>query len=186
MDQRRTEATPQHANTDMREKEDLNPDSLPPSTDSRDAHIKGASEHAQMGPSANEAVLHAVFTGTSGHLETLASCIILDLFAHAGEMMEAFINVRALYKPILLYVGFAEDEVERTWLLQLAEDKIVAKLEDGSMKHPGGDDVTKAMSTDLLEAYPAPPNLNQLVTKGEGEEKKLFMPIALVKMVQFK
>ena len=181
MDQRRTEAVPQLASKDMREKEDLHPASLPPSTDSRDSHIKGATKHAQMGVPANEAVLHGVFTGSPGHLENLTSCGLLDLFPHAGEMLEAFINVRGMFKTVLFYVAFAEDEVEKTWLLKLAEDTIISKLKDGSMKHPGADDLKKEMPTDLLEAYPPLPTLNQLVIKGEDDEKKLFMPVALVK-----
>ena len=50
-----------------------------------------------------------MLTGEAKHLTDIKAVIVLDLFTHVGEMMEAIPGVRSMYKVNVFYHGFAVD-----------------------------------------------------------------------------
>ena len=106
-----------------------------------------------------------MLTGDAKHLTEVKAVILLDLFSHVGEMMEAIPAVRSNYKVNLFYQGFAVDMVERNYSTNSVQEQLVAKyLVDEKL--PGGEELAKSMSDDLIEPMPNPPRLNVLTLSG--------------------
>ena len=177
---RRTEPVQQLPPNKMREVEDLTPNALPPSTDSRDGP-KGASKYAQLGPDALEKMIKGMLTGGPGFLDNVGAILLVDLAPVSLESLEAFMAVRGLFSPALYYTCIAQDELERNWQTNMAEEWLIDKYASGDVQLPGGDKLQSEISNDLLEPFPPPPQLNQLVITGSEGEKQLKIPVALVK-----
>ena len=112
-----------------------------------------------------------MLTGDAKHLADIKAVIVLDLFSHVGEMMEAFPAVRSNYKVNLFYHGFAADMVENMFITNFVQEQLVDKyLADEKL--PGGEDLAKSMSDDLIEPMPNPPKLNVLTLSGSEDEMK--------------
>jgi len=68
--------------------QDLSPDALPATTETRDTHVKAGSKYAQIGGAAVRAYLDAAFTGVdlTGH----RAIVLVNLWPHVGEVEEEF------------------------------------------------------------------------------------------------
>ena len=76
---RRVDESPQVAPRNMREVEDLNPQALPTSSDTREG-LKGGAKYAQVGSPACKNILTGMLTGSQGHLSETKAVIVMDLF----------------------------------------------------------------------------------------------------------
>lgn len=83
---------------DKKDIEDLSPDALPPLTDSRETHIKGAKQYSQLGVAANAALRSIILTWSGHFLEDSQVSFFADLFVRVGESLQAFIEKRSMYK----------------------------------------------------------------------------------------
>lgn len=166
---------------DLREIENLSADSLPPSTDLRDNHVHGASKVCQVGPEACAALLQSMLEGAD--TSKLTGLLLLDLFPHTADMLEAFcLQQRVHAKNLTLsYMGFFESQTHLTWAETFVKEILVGKIEEGSLNMPNGDRLDKEISEDLLESLPRKPDLNVLVWTKEGN---LAIPAGLVKKWQ--
>jgi hypothetical protein len=119
---------------------------------------------------------------TGSNLGAVKGLILLDLFPHTGDMLEAFCQRQRLHSDFLTlgYVGFFENQSELTWAETMIKDLMISKIESGEMKMPNGDTLEKEMNEDLLEALPRKPDLNVLVFSGT-DAHELSMPTALPK-----
>ena len=104
----------------MKDFEDLSPSALPPSTDGRDGHIKGAKKAVQMGLGGWEALLKSCLMADDlnnpGFLSHVGTLHIMDVFPHVGELMEVFCKNRNGYAVNLYYTCLTENQVEDTRL----------------------------------------------------------------------
>ena len=166
---------------DLREVENLAADSLPPSTDLRDNHVHGASKVAQVGPQSAGALLEAMLDGVD--LSKMKGMLLLDLFPHTGDMLEAFALQQRLYskKVTLGYMGFFDSQTHLTWAETFVKDSLVDKILEGSLNMPNGEKLEKEISPDLLDNLPPKPQLNVLVWT---KDSTVSLPTAVVKKWQ--
>ena len=166
----RTTEIPQLQSKDMREPEDLHPDALPPSTDSRDG-VKGAKKYCQIGVRGCEALLNGMMDGIS---DEAVGILVIDTYPRFAEMTEAFMSIRLSAKNQLFYLGFCQDQIEQTWILNTITDKLANQYET-DLRLPGGSEVQKELNEDTLEPIPALPKMNILTCHGEdGDASKVL------------
>lgn len=169
----RTDEIEQLSVANMRTIEDLNPDSLPASTDSKFVH--GANKYAQIGIKAAEAMLQGSLSEIN--LAQLQAVLVVDLFPHTGDMLYAFLKQRRMHKFQVFYAGVCQDQNELSWLERNVIQHVLDGYKDGSIPLPQNTKVTNTMPDDLVEAMPSQPQLNQLVIT----DNELACPSTLVK-----
>lgn len=156
----RTSDIPQLHSNKMREVENLDPDSVPDTSDQQN-RVKGASKYAQLGPVACGEILDSVLNGST--YDTVGPAILIyDLHIGTGNMLEAFCNARTS-RPYAFYIGFAEDQNEATYVEEFLKETLSEKFSSGAPL-PNGEKLETTIPTDLLESLPAVPRLNVLVS----------------------
>ena len=136
---------------EMREIEALNEDSVPLSIDDRE-RVSAANKYFQIGSGACSALLDSALNGTTPEPRQV---ILLDLFVHTGDMLEAFAKMRA-GRGNIHYCGFCENQEEVTYLEAMLKDL----LAEG---YPTGEKIEQSMTLDLAERDPPHPRLNIMV-----------------------
>ena len=175
----RTDFVKQIPPKDLKEVEDVSEDAVPTSISG--AFVQGAAKRCQLGQPAAEEVLRKLFAGVD--LDQVPAIVVVDLFPRVGDFCQAFAKLRSTMNSgaSMFYVAVGEKSKELDWLRLSLNDELVEKVKAGSLTIPG---MQKAfapdLAADLLEALPAPPIMNLLVTQGEGEFRKLVIPKALV------
>ncbi len=161
-DLRRTQRTaeiPQLHSREMREVENLDPDSVPDSSDPS-VRVKGATKYAQLGHLACKEIFDAVLRGAN-HTEIGPALLLLDLHVGVGDMLQAFTTLRA-DRPHTFYLGFCEDMNEALYVEQLVKELLADQFAAGQPL-PTGEKLAQEMPADLLETLPEIPRLNVLV-----------------------
>ena len=146
------------ASKEMREIEALNEDSVPLSIDDRE-RVSAANRYFQIGSGACSALLDSALNGTSPEPRQV---ILLDLFVHTGDMLEAFAKMRA-GRGNIHYCGFCESQEEVIYLEAMLKDLLAEGYESGTPT-PTGEKIEQSMALDLSESAPPHPRLNIMVT----------------------
>ncbi|CAK9112393.1 unnamed protein product, partial [Durusdinium trenchii] len=177
----RTEPVKQLPAKDLKEVEDMADDSVPTSCSS--GFVTGAAKHCQVGAPAAEEILRKLFSGVDLVPTQTPAVLVIDLFPRVGDFSQAFCKLRNSLTSTasLFYVAVAEKGKEVDWLRATLVEDLVDKVKAEQFQVPGQRPFQKEVSADLLEALPALPVMNLLVTTGEGDEKKLKIPSSLVK-----
>ena len=155
----RTADIPQLHSRDMREIENLDPDSVPDSNDPS-VRIKGANKYAQLGHLACKEIFDSVLRG-SNYTEIGPALLLMDLHVGVGDMLQAFTTLRA-DKPHTFYMGFCENMNEALDVEQLLKELLADQFAAGQPL-PTGEKLPQEMPADLLEVLPELPRLNVLV-----------------------
>ena len=161
-DLRRTQRTaeiPQLHSREMREIENLDPDSVPDSSDPT-VRVKGATKYAQLGHLACKEIFDSVLRGAN-HSEIGPALLLMDLHVGVGDMLQAFTTLRA-DRPHTFYMGFCEDMNEALYVEQLMKELLADQFAAGQPL-PTGEKLPQEMPAGLLEALPEIPRLNVLV-----------------------
>ena len=175
----RTDPVKQIPPKDLKEVEDVSEDALPQSISA--SFVQGAAKHCQLGPPAAEEILKKLFAGVD--LDQVPAILVLDLFPRVGDFCQAFAKLRGIMNSgaSMFYVAVGEKSKELDWLRLTLVEEMVDKVKGGHMTLPNmSKPFQPEVANDLLEALPALPIMNLLVTKGEGEFRELKIPKKLV------
>ena len=99
-------------------------------------------------------MIKGMLTGGPGFLDNVGAILLVDLAPVSLESLEAFMAVRGLFSPALYYTCIAQDELERNWQTNMAEEWLIDKYASGDVQLPGGDKLQSEISNDLLEPFP--------------------------------
>ena len=83
-------------------------------------------------------------------------------------------------RQAMFYRGFCADYTELEWVTTTIENELAEQYEQGA-KLPGGEELQKEMSTDLLEPMPSLPKLNVLTIEQDDFTSKLCISAAEVR-----
>lgn len=157
----RTSEIPQLAAKDMKEIENLDPDSVPDTTDHSN-RVKGASKYSQLGTPACKELWDSVLRGST-HDEVGPAVLLLDLHVGVGDMLQAFCSLRSS-RPNTFYLGFCEDANETMYVEQLMKENLADMYAQGHPL-PTGEKLAENVPSDLLESLPGVPRMNVLAPR---------------------
>ena len=168
----------QLAPKDLKELEDVTDDSLPQVTGNH--VVSGGAKFSQLGPPAAEEIFKRLLAGAE--LDKLPAVFILDLNPRVGDFALAFSKLRCQLNiaTSLFFVGVPEKNKDIEWLRLTLIEELVDKVKAGNLVLPGMQPFQAEVSNDLLEALPALPVMNLLITEGEGEFRQLKIPRSLI------
>ena len=140
-----------------------------------------ASAYVQIGNVGVGSIIAGLMTGGKDHLKDCNHLVFSDLYVRVGDGLETFLDQRTLYNQSLFYIGLTENQIEKTWLEAIIDEKLMTSFSSGQPEMPGGADLPSEINADLVEPLPRKPSLNLLIITGDNdEEQKLGCPANVV------
>ena len=140
--------------------EDLNPESLPPTTDIT-TNINPPEKHQQLGLDASRKYIRSLTQGLEA--TGRSALVIIDLSMHTCEMTKAAVLESGPAQLPLYYLGFAGDDEKLDWAKQHMEGWLAEQYLAGEVKLPGSCVLPpKTLPEGVVEAAPPQPQLTTL------------------------
>ena len=143
--------------------QDMSPDALPPTTDTRVQLVHGAPKYAQIGPDGGQALLNALFNGVN--MSNIQAVLVIDLYTKFSDVLMGFLASRASFAVSVLYFGVCEDQTELDWVESTIREHLATQYETEKMPMPAGTKL-RQITDDILDPMPVPPQMNRLVLAG--------------------
>ncbi len=144
--------------------EDINPDSLPASTELA-TNINPPEKHQQIGLDASRKMLRGFLQGLEPPTGSRCATLIVDMSLHAAEMLKAAAKDHLLSSTGMstYYMGFAAGEEKLEWAVSHFETWATEGFLDGSLPLPKSVSLPPAeIPADMVETAPPQPALNLL------------------------
>lgn len=153
----------------------MSKDALPHTSDTQ--YVHGAPKFAQLGSVAWGQVYHGIFE--KANLKDINGVLHVDLFAHVGDTLRAFIAHRANFTSSLhlFWIGVCLSAKEAEYITSDIKEFMVDKMEAGTMPVPSGLGAPPQEAAPS-ESVPPPPKLNLLLINSDN---KLQIPVSVVK-----